>query len=400
MMTKPASSPFPVAENVGRMQPSSTLAAMQAAQNMRAAGMNVVDFGAGEPDFDTPDNIKNAAAEAMRTGQTKYTDTRGTPELQQAILNFYAREFDAHYERAEVMATSGGKQAIFNAVVSLINPGDEVLIAKPFWVTFPEIVTFAGGTPVFIETEESGFLLDAEHVEKAITNRTKLVILNSPCNPSGRVISPGEFERIMELLTERAIFAVSDECYLRFVYPPAQVFSAASLPARLRTRLCIAGSFSKTYAMTGWRMGYALASQDWIKAMSKVQSHSTSNPNSIAQHAATEAFNGPQESVALMLTEYTARRSWLLEALKSIPGFTCSSPEGAFYAFPNVRGCLKGQMTTSAQFVQRLLEEEQTVVTDGAGFGAPGYIRISYATSRKQLEEGVKRMKHFAERLA
>ncbi len=399
MMTKPAPYPFPVSNNVAKMQPSSTLAAMQAADSLRAAGVNVVDFGAGEPDFDTPENIKQAAAEAMRAGKTKYTPTAGTRQLQQAIIDFYQREFGASYERAQVMATSGGKQGIFNAVVTLINSGDEVLIPKPYWVTFPEIVVFAGGVPVFIETEETGFLLNTEQIQQAITPRTKLVILNSPSNPSGRVIAPAEFKRLMEILTERGIYTVSDECYLRFVYPPSQVFSAAGLPEELRTHLCIAGSFSKTYAMTGWRMGYTLAPREWTQAMLKVQSHSTSNPNSIAQAAATEAFNGPQESVAAMLAEYTARRNWILEALAEIPGFTCNKPEGAFYVFPNVSGCLKAGVRTSSEFAQRLLAAEQTVITDGAGFGCEGYVRISYATSMAQLQEGVNRIRRFTEKL-
>jgi aspartate aminotransferase len=260
-------------------------------------------------------------------------------------------------------------------------------------------VVFAGATPVFIETEETDFLVTAEQIERAITPRTKLAILNSPCNPSGRVIPPAEFKRIMELLTERGIYVISDECYLRFVYPPAEVFSAASLRPELRERLCIAGSFSKTYAMTGWRMGYTLAPREWTKAMLKVQSHSTSNPNSIAQRAAMEAFNGPQESVASMLGEYSKRRVWLLPALRQIPGLSCNEPEGAFYAFPNVSQCLKGEIRTSGEFAQKLLEEENTVVTDGAGFGAEGYIRMSYATSMDQLQEGVNRIRRFAERL-
>jgi aspartate aminotransferase len=399
MTTKTASEVFPVSENVAKMRASSTLAAMQAAVAMRAEGLDVVDLGAGEPDFDTPENIKQAAAEAMHKGKTKYTPTAGTRDLQQAIINFYEREFAATYDTSEVMATSGGKQAIFNAVVSLANPGDEVLIPKPYWVTFPEIVVFARATPVYIETEETDFVLTAEQVERAITARTKLIILNSPCNPSGRVIPPAEFRRIMEVLSERGIYAISDECYLRFVYPPAEVFSAATLPAELRSRLCIAGSFSKTYAMTGWRMGYSLAQAQWTSAMLNVQGHSTSNPNSIAQAAATEAFTGPQDSVSTMLEEYGKRRDWLTKALADIPGFRCTVPEGAFYAFPDVRGCLKGEVKTSGEFADRLLKQEQTVVTDGAGFGAEGFIRISYATSLDRLEEGIRRIRRVAESL-
>ena len=399
MMTQPVSYPFQVSENVANMQPSSTLAAMQAAEALRASGVNVVDFGAGEPDFDTPENIKQAAAEAMAAGFTKYTATGGTRDLQDAIIKFYEREFDTTFERPEVMATPGGKQAIFNAVVTLINPGDEVLIPKPYWVTFPEIVIFARGVPVAIETEETGFSLTADQVERAITPRTRLLVLNSPGNPSGRVIPTPEFKRIMELAASRELYVISDECYLRFVYPPAEVFSAATLPAELRSRLCIAGSFSKTYAMTGWRLGYSLAPREWTKAMLKVQSHSTSNPNSIAQRAATEALNGPQESVSAMLAEYSARREWLVKALGEIPGLSCANPEGAFYAFPDVRGCLKGPLKTSGEFAQRLLEDEHTVVTDGAGFGCEGFVRISYATSMDQLKEGVERLKRFTQRL-
>jgi aspartate aminotransferase len=398
-MTRPAQPTFQVSENVGRMQPSSTLAAMQQALALRAAGVNVVDFGAGEPDFDTPENIKRAGLEAMRAGQTKYTPTGGTRDLQQALIGFYEREFGATYDRSEVMATAGGKQAIFNAVVTLINPGDEVLMAKPYWVTFPEVVVFARGVPRFIETEETGFQLTLKQVERALTPRTRLIILNSPCNPSGQVIAHQEFTKIMHLLAERGIYVVSDECYLRFVYPPATVFSAASLAPELRARLCIAGSFSKTYAMTGWRLGYSLASSDWTKAMLNVQGHSTSNPSSIGQRAAIEALTGPQESVATMLAEYTRRRAYILEELQSMQGVSCSSPEGAFYAFPNVSRCFNDEIRTSAAFAQKLLDDEQTVVTDGACFGAEGYLRISYATSMQQLQEGMRRLRRFVEKL-
>jgi aspartate aminotransferase len=233
-------------------------------------------------------------------------------------------------------------------------------------------------------------------VKRSITPRTKLIIINSPSNPSGRVISPDEFRRIMEVVAEHDIYAVSDECYLRFVYPPAQVFSAATLAPELRARLCIAGSFSKTYAMTGWRIGYALAPHEWIKGMLLVQGHSTSNPNSIAQRAAAEAFNSSQDCVAAMLAEYNKRRDWLIGALDDIPGFRCFTPEGAFYAFRNVRGCLQGKVQTSGELADKLLNEAQTVVTDGAGFGAAGYIRISYATSLERLREGVRRLQRVA----
>lgn len=396
MMTKPTASAFPVSDNVTEMKASLTLAAMQAADAMRAAGVDVVDLGAGEPDFDTPQNIKDAADAAMRAGKTKYTPTAGVRELQQAIIAFYQREFGAAYERNEVMATAGGKQAVFNAVVSLINPGDEVLIPKPYWVTFPEIVTFARGKSVFIETEENDFVLTADMIRKAITPKTRLIILNSPSNPSGRVIPPSEFRQIMEIVAEHDLYAITDECYLRFVYPPAEVFSAASMRPELRRRLCIAGSFSKTYAMTGWRVGYSLANAEWTRAMLKVQGHSTSNATSISQAAATEALTGPQDSVATMLAEYTRRREWLLEALNAIPGLRCPKSEGAFYAFPDVRGCFKGKLQSSGDFANALLEQEQTVVTDGAAFGAEGFIRISYATSMDRLREGINRIRRVA----
>jgi aspartate aminotransferase len=397
---KPMTEKFSISDNVVQMRASSTMAAMQAAEAMKAQGLDVVDLGAGEPDFDTPDFIKQAAIEAMRAGETKYTPTAGTRLLKKAILDFYKREFGIEFDGTEVMATAGGKQAIFNAVVTTINPGDEVLVVKPYWVTFPEIVTFAGGTNVYVETEETDFVLTAGQVKNAITPKTKLLIINSPSNPSGRVIPPSEFKRIIEVCHEHGILVISDECYLRFVYPPAQIFTAATLEPELRKNLCIAGSFSKTYAMTGWRVGYTIARPEWTKAMLKVQSHSTSHPDSIAQRAAAAAFNGPQESVGAMLAEYQKRRDYLIAALREIPGINCNEPEGAFYAFPDVRGCLNDKVKTSADFCNALLHEEKTVVTDGAGFGADGFLRISYATSLARLEEGVRRIRNLVERLA
>jgi aspartate aminotransferase len=391
---------FPVAPNVARMHPSSTLAAMQAAIALRAEGHDVVDFGPGEPDFDTPNHIKLAAVEAMRAGQTKYTPTGGTKRFQEAVVGYFEREFGVGFNPSQVTATAGGKQGIFNAVVTLCGPGDDVLITKPYWVTFPEIVTFAGANPVFIDTEETGFQLTAEQVEAAITPRTKLIIINSPSNPSGRVIPPAEFERIMRVVAERGIYAVSDECYLKFVYEPAEVFSAALLAPELRERVCIAGSLSKTYAMTGWRIGYTIAPAAWTREMSKVQSHSTSNPSSISQAAAIAAFESPQDCVGVMLAEYRRRRDWLAGAIGQVPGLGCAVPEGAFYVFPCVSGCFGGDLKTSADFADRLLREAHTVVTDGAGFGVEGYIRISYATSLERLEEGIRRIRGVAEKYA
>lgn len=398
MMTKTAAESFPVSERVSNMRPSATLGAMQKAIALRAAGVDVVDLGAGEPDADTPAHIKRAAADALERGETKYTATGGTRALQDAIAGYYEREFSARVEPPEVMATAGGKQAIFNAVVSLVNPGEEVLIPRPYWVTLPEIATFAGATPVFLDTEETGFQLTAEQVRRALTPRTRLIIINSPSNPSGRVVAPEEFRKIMELVAERGLYAVSDECYLQFVYPPARVFTGASFGPELRARLCVAGSLSKTYAMTGFRMGYSLAPSAWTKAMLLVQGHSTSNPNSVAQAAAAAALNSSQACVGEMLAEYNSRRDWLVRQLDEIPGLRCVTPEGAFYAFPEVRGCLKGAVKTSGEFAEKLLQDEQVVVTDGAGFGAEGYIRISYATSIDRLKEGVTRIRRVAER--
>lgn len=397
-MTPMSEKSFLVSENVNAMRASATLAAMQAAEAMKAQGLDVVDLGAGEPDFDTPQYIKDGAIEAMSAGETKYTPTSGTRLLKKAILDFYKREFNVEFDPTEVMATAGGKQAIFNAVVTTINAGDDVLIVKPYWVTFPEIVNFVGGKNVCIETEETNFVLTAEQVKNSITPKTKLLIINSPSNPSGRVIPPEEFRRIIEVCHEHGVYVVTDECYLRFVYQPAEVFTAATLEPELRKNVCIAGSFSKTYAMTGWRVGYTLARPEWTKAMLKVQSHSTSHPDSIAQHAAAIAFNGPQDSVSEMLAEYAKRRDYLIPALREIPGIKCNEPEGAFYAFPDVRGCLNDKVKTSDDFCNALLQEEQTVVTDGAGFGADGFIRISYATSLDRLQEGIKRIRRLVEK--
>src|SRR6266850_469286 len=362
---------FAPATRVAGMSMSKTMAVSALADQLRREGADVIDLGAGEPDFPTPENIRRAAAEAIESGHTKYTAAAGTPNLKNAICDRFATDFGVRYEPAEVLAAAGAKQVIFNAIATLIETGDDVLVAKPYWVTFPEAVTFAGGRTVWIETEDQGFRLTADAVERSLTTRSKLLLINSPSNPSGLVVPPDEFEKIVALAVSRGLWVISDECYCQFVYDPVRPFSAMLLPDELRRRVIIAGSLSKTYAMTG------------------VQSHSTSNPTSISQQAAIEALTGSQDSVGQMLQAYSERRDWLIPALNGLPGVTCATPEGAFYAFPNI----KGTGLTSEDLTTRLLEEAHVAVTPGDAFGAPGYLRLSYATSMEKLAEGVKRIR-------
>lgn len=384
---------------VAQMQSSSTLAVLQKADALRRAGKDVVDLGPGEPDFNTPDNIKHAAHQAIDSNFTRYTPAAGVLELKQAIIDYFVRETATRYEPQEVIVSAGGKQTLFNAIVTLVNPGDEVLIPAPYWVTFPEIVAFAGGKSVYIDTEPNGFQLTAEMVKEHLTPQTRLLIVNSPSNPSGRIIDPVEFERIVRLAVEHNVYVISDECYYKFTYAPHRPFSAASLPQDLRQYILVSGSFSKTYAMTGWRVGYALACREWVAEMSKVQSHSTSNPTSIAQKAAIEAACGPQDSITAMLAEYRRRRDYLIPALNSIEGVECIVPEGAFYAFANIKRLLNSRVSTSAEFAQYLLDEAYVALTPGSAFGTEGYIRISYATSMETLKKGVERIAAFCKSL-
>jgi len=387
---------FPVSDNVAAMKGSSTLIAAAAAADMRARGIDVIDLSVGEPDFDTPEFIKQYAWEGLQKGLTKYTATAGTLDYRNAIVEFYADKFGADVKVTEVAASCGGKQALFNAACTLLNPGDDVLVPKPYWVTFPEIITFCRANSVFIETEETDFILTADQVAAAITDKTKLLIINSPSNPSGRVIPPDEMRRIVEVCISRGVYVLTDECYLFFAYPPAEPFSLASLPDDLREYVCIAGSFSKTYAMTGWRAGYTIANAEWTKAMIKLQSHSATHPTSFVQYACAKALRNRSETTAAvdaMTSEYKRRRDWLIPALNDIPGLKCSMPEGAFYAFVDVRGLFGERFRSSADVADAFLKEAQIVVTDGEGFGADGFIRISYATSIKNLYAAVEKIR-------
>jgi len=398
MKSQNATESFPISRNVRKMQTSSTLKAAQTANALREAGRDVIDLTLGEPDFQTPEFIKQFAWEGLQKGLTKYTPTTGLKTFRESIAEFYAEEFGANFSPNEIVATCGGKQALFNAVCTLVNAGDDVLIPKPFWVTFPEIVNFVGAKNVFIETESTDFVLTAEQVKDSITDKTKLLILNSPNNPTGRVIPADEMRKIVEVCAEKEVYVLTDECYLFFVYPPAQVFTSASLPAELRKFVCVAGSFSKTYAMTGWRIGYTIASEDWSTQMSKLQSHSTSHPTSFVQYACARAMQehkNSKEAVDSMLVEYQKRKDWLIPALQKIKNFKCAEPEGAFYAFVDVREILtQGKFKTSADVAEFLLNEAHVVITDGEGFGADGFLRISYATSIENLQKAVERMKN------
>lgn len=381
---------------VSEMEVSSTLAVLMEAERLRAEGVDLIDLGAGEPDFPTPRNVKDAAEQAIENNFTRYTATSGIAPLRKAITEMMRRDFGASYDPSDVLVTIGGKQAIFNAMATLLNPGDEVLIPAPYWVTFPEIAKFLQVTPVFIDTEPDGFLLTSRAVTAAIGPRTRLLIINSPNNPTGRIIPPDEFRRIVETAVERDVWVISDECYLYFAYPPAVPFTAGQLPEEVRSRVMVCGSFSKTHAMTGWRLGFALGSKQWIQAMLKVQSHSTSNANSVTQKAAIEAATGPQDSVRSMIEEYKRRRDWVVPALNEIEGVTCAMPEGAFYAMPNVGRLLGGRVRDSIELSKLLLDEERVVVTAGSAFGSEGYIRISYANSLEAIQEGVRRIARLA----
>lgn len=386
--------PFPESNNVARMHASSTLKAAQTAAAMRSEGVDVIDLTVGEPDFDTPEFIKDYAREGLAKGLTKYTPSAGMKTFQESIAEFYSFRFGASLSSTEVAAACGGKQALFNAACTILNPGDEVLVPKPYWVTFPEIVNFCGATSVFIDTEPTEFLLTAELVKNAITEKTKLLIVNSPNNPTGRVIPREEMQKIVEVCVEREVYVLTDECYLFFVYPPAEVCSLAALPSELRKFVCVAGSFSKTYAMTGWRIGYTIANNDWTRAMIKLQSHSATHPTSFVQYACARAMQNRDQTIAAvdaMLVEYEQRRNWLIQALNGIGDFKCAMPEGAFYAFVDVREMLGDRFLSSADVAGKLLLEAHVAVTDGAGFGADGFLRVSYATSMDNLKKAVER---------
>jgi aspartate aminotransferase len=385
----------PISDRISLISVSSTMKVASDAEKLRSEGVDVVDFGAGEPDFPTPDNIKQAAIRALDQNFTKYTAAGGTAELKKAVCERHAADFGTDYKPAECLITVGGKHVIFNLIQALINPGDEVVIPVPYWVTYKDVVNYAGGKCVFVDTDEAaGFTLTAAMIEPFLNARTKLLIINSPSNPSGAVLDRDEFEKIFKLTSSRGIYLMTDECYCKFLYD-SEPYSIASLPGAKETVL-VAGSLSKTYAMTGWRIGFGLVPQAIVGAMTKLQSHSTSNPTSISQKAAVEALRGPQESVGVMLAEYKKRRDFVVQRLRDIPGVKCAEPRGAFYAYPNLGVVIgKSGIANTLQLSERLLAESHVAVVPGEAFGTDHHVRISYATSMTELERGLERIHQF-----
>ncbi|MGB6677316.1 MAG: pyridoxal phosphate-dependent aminotransferase [Terriglobales bacterium] len=382
-------------ERINRIQPSATMAVVAEADKLRQQGIDVVDFGAGEPHFATPQHIKDAAIAAIHGNFTKYTAVAGTAELRDAIVHRHAVDFDSDYRREEVIASTGGKQALFNAVQVLVDHGDEVILPVPYWVSFKDIVRYAGGNCVLLETDEAqGFRVTAEMIERLITPRTKLIILNSPSNPSGAVMAPEDLSHVVRLAHERGIWVLSDECYVYLNYTPKR-FSVGSL-REFRERMVIIGSLSKTYAMTGWRLGYALAPSAVASAMNKLQSQSTSNPTSIVQKAAVAALKGPQQCITDMRAEYINLRDHVVNGLRAIPGLKCTLPEGAFYVYPNVSAFFgRGGVKSASDLAGKLLREGHVATVPGEGFGTSDHIRVSYATSIAELDRGLERMRTF-----
>jgi aspartate aminotransferase len=390
---------------INRIQISPTAAVISEAERLKSQGVDIADFGPGEPDFPTPDHIKKAAIAAIEGNKTKYTPTGGITPLREAICAWHKRELGSNYVGKECIVTVGGKHGIFNVMSVLVQTGDEVIIPAPYWVSFPDIVRYTGATPVYVHSRvEDGFSIKAAAIEKAITPKTKLLILNSPSNPTGGVVPADEYERIQAVCKKHNVWLMGDECYSHFTYDPHKPFSIASATDS-KNNVIIIGSVSKTFAMTGWRIGYTLAPADLIAALTKLQSQSTSNPTSIAQYAALEAMTGSMASVPQMLAEYDKRRKRIVQGLRSIPGVTCEMPGGAFYAFPNVSAHLSNGESGHAiakdttELAKLLLDKAYVALVGGDAFGAPGYLRLSYATSIERIDEGLRRLERFFTRV-
>jgi aspartate aminotransferase len=383
------------ADRIGRIEVSATMAVAAEAAKLRAQGINLVDFGAGEPHFPTPRHIKDAAIAAIDANFTRYTVVPGIPDVRKAIVERHACDFGSDYGLDEAIFTTGEKHALFNAVQILVDHGDEVILPVPYWVSFKDIIQYAGGKVVLLETGEAeSFRITADAIEKAITPRTKAIILNSPSNPAGSVVSAEDLERIVRLAHERGIYLLLDECYVYLNYEGKPVSAGSFTWAK--EHMVVLGSLSKTYAMTGWRAGFALAPKAIVANLSKLQSQQTSNATSIVQKAAIAALAGSQECVCEFRAEFKELRDYMLAALKTIPGVTCTIPEGAFYVYPNVGAFIgKGGIRTATELATRLLHEAHVVTVPGEAFGTAEHIRLSYPVTRQNIDEGVRRMGEF-----
>jgi aspartate aminotransferase len=388
-----------LAERTKLIKPSVTLAIAAKAGKLRAEGVDVVNFSAGEPDFDTPEHIKAAAAAAMRKGMTKYTDVRGIEPLRDAIAEKYRREHDLSYRKEDILVSCGAKHSLYNVLQAVINPGDEVVIPAPYWVSYSDMVLLAGGVPkLILATEAGGFRITPEQLQEALTPRTRVFVLNSPCNPTGATYRQDELLAIAEILEKHDCLILSDDIYEKIVYEDFQVHNIVTLCPALRDRTIVVNGVSKTYAMTGWRIGYALGPSDVIAAAGKIQSQSTSNPTSISQAAALEAIRGQQDEVGVMVREFHKRRDVIVDRLNAVDGITCRKPEGAFYVFPNIHALLgkTGQgkkLNSPCDLADYLLEEAKVAVVPGEDFGSHEHIRFSYATSLADIESGCERIR-------
>lgn len=391
-----------IADALSRVKPSATIAVTNKARELKAAGRDVIGLGAGEPDFDTPENIKAAAIKAINEGKTKYTAVDGIPELKEAICAKFKRENGLSYTPAQVTVGTGGKQVLYNALIATVNPGDEVLIPTPYWVSYPDMVELAGGTPVIVEADKKTFKITAEALEAAITPKTKWFIFNSPSNPSGAAYTRAELKALTDVLVRHPhVWVMSDDMYEHLVYDNFEFTTPAQVEPSLYDRTLTVNGVSKAYAMTGWRIGYAAGPVQLIKAMATVQSQSTSNPSSIAQYAAVEALNGPQDFIPKNNEIFKARRDLVVSMLNQAKGLVCPVPEGAFYVFPSCEGCI-GKTTPSGKvietdedFVTELLEAEGVAVVQGSAFGLGPNFRISYATATEALEDACQRIQRF-----
>ena len=392
-----------ISDSLKRIKPSPTIAVTQKARELRAAGKDVIGLGAGEPDFDTPDNIKNAAIKAIKSGDTKYTAVDGTPSLKKAIIAKFKRENKLSYSTDQITVGTGGKQVLYNAFMATLNKGDEVIIPAPFWVSYPDMVLLAGGKPKIVKcTEQEGFKLTAKKLNKAITKKTKWVILNSPSNPTGAGYTKKEIEELAKVLIKnKKVHILSDDIYEHIKYDNFNFYTIAQ-NSKLKDRTLTMNGVSKSYAMTGWRIGYAAGPKDIIKAIGKIQSQSTSNPSSISQAAAVEALNGNQGFIQKRSKAFKERRDFVVKSLNNIKGINCLTPNGAFYVFPSCKGLLnkKTKLKTDTDFVQKLLEKSNVAVVQGSAFGLDGYFRISYATSMQNLKKAMERIKSFCESLS